>query len=152
MSLAYPFTAWRKDWASSLRDALRDQQIGAYVVHETFRSNLLICSICREIRARPIHVAEISDPNWNVLFEAGLAFGFGKTVILAENANQDTKRARRIFPEFLRLRYRYTSDVVNGILAATSGDSLSIDRINAESNERTLRLSVGVKPPPPIRM
>jgi hypothetical protein len=137
-TLAYPFQAWRKDWASSLRDALRAQGIGSFVPHEQYQSNYLICNVCREIRARKFTIAEATDTNWNVFFEAGLAFGFGKSLVLSESANEAAHRARAVFPEYLRAQYHYVDDVVGAVLAWADEAALYIDRIPAVVDQRSV--------------
>jgi hypothetical protein len=138
VALAYPFVDYRKDWASRTRDALRPVKIGAFVPHETYNSNYLICHICQEIRARPLHLSEVTQPNWNVFFEAGLAFGFGKTLVMAENSNENSGRARQVFSHYLRLAYENVDELTDKLLQVDPQKALNISAVVAEEDPRTL--------------
>jgi Cdc6-like AAA superfamily ATPase len=138
VTLAYPFVDYRKDWATRTRETLRPLKIGAFAPHETQGSNYLICHVCREIRARPFHLSEVSQPNWNVWFEAGLAFGFGKTMVLADSANENVDRARQVFPHQLRLSYRYVEELTDQFLQVDPAKSLNISSVVASPNPRTV--------------
>jgi hypothetical protein len=138
MTLAYPFRTYMKDWAERIREKAKPYGLGAYLPHSQFANNYVICGVCKEIRARPIHLSEVSEPNWNVFFEAGLAFGFDKTMVLGEDANADTSRSRTVFPEYLRATYHYDDELLTKVLAAIKSNGLKISTINASQDPRRL--------------
>lgn len=138
VTLAYPFVDYRKDWATRTRETLKAAEIPAFAPHERFGSNYLICNVCKEIRSRPLHLSEVSQPNWNVFFEAGLAFGFGKTMVLTEDANENVDRARQVFSHQLRLSYHFVEELTDQLLQVDPQSSLNISSVVASTNPKTV--------------
>jgi len=138
VTLAYPFLDFRKDWASRTREALKGAQIPVFAPHERFGSNYLICNVCKEIRSRPFHLSEVSLLNWNVWFEAGMAFGFGKTMVLADDANENVDRARQVFGHQLRLPYHYVDELTDQFLQVEADKSLNISSVVAVANPKSV--------------
>jgi hypothetical protein len=138
MGLAYPFEKWCEDWAERVGEAARGQALPVVLPHQQVSANYLICNVCVDLRSRPIHLSEVTEPNWNVFYEAGFAFGSDKLVVLAEDANADVTRARRIFPEYLRAPYRGASEVVAHVLGAQLRPALNITQIVAAEDPRRI--------------
>ncbi len=51
---------------------------------ETQKKGVILCKVCKEIQETDFSVFDITERNPNVMLEAGLAFGFGKEVILLD--------------------------------------------------------------------
>lgn len=131
VTLAYPFRAWTKDWADRLVRQRKSVGESTYAPHKRFSSNYLICDVCREIRARPVHLSEVTEPNWNVYYEAGFAFGSDKLMVLAEDANVDLGRSRMVFPEYLRATYHHDAELLTKLSDALTRPSFRISSITA---------------------
>ncbi len=138
LTLAYPFRAWMKDWADRLVALRKQNHKSTYAPHKHFSTNYLICDVCKEIRARPIHLSEVSEPNSNVYYEAGFAFGSDKLVMLAEDINKDLARARIVFPEYLRASYRHDEELLAKVEEAMGATALTISRVTATPDPRRL--------------
>jgi len=136
ITLAYSFLPWKKSWAEEVAAGGRARGVTSYLPHEHFSSNLVFCDVCQEIRSRPTLVADASDPNWNVFFEAGFAFGSGKTVVLAEDANIEAQATRAIFSDYLRATYHEKGELITKLLEAAQKGSFNISQIVAYEQPR----------------
>ncbi|MCK9632117.1 MAG: hypothetical protein M0R30_10800 [Methanoregula sp.] len=54
---------------------------------KTQKKGVILCKVCKEIQETAFSVFDITERNPNVMLEIGLAFGFGKEVILLNNPN-----------------------------------------------------------------
>jgi hypothetical protein len=138
IALAYPFQTWTKDWAERVAATAATQGLAVYSPHKSFASTYVVCGICREIRARPYHISEVTDLNWNVFFEAGLAFGFDKVTILAEDANADVSVSRAVFPEHIRASYHHTDELISQVAQAIGVKGLSLRDFPARVDPRRI--------------
>jgi energy-coupling factor transporter ATP-binding protein EcfA2 len=149
VALAYPFSADMKAWADRAVPGLASVGQPAYAPHQHFNADYVICSVCREIRARPIHLSEITEPNWNVYYEAGYAFGADKLLLLAEDGNADVSRSRTLFPEYFRLSYYYEADVFHKVAEAVERRHLTMSTITATLDpSRLYFIDPGIKSEP----
>ena len=138
ITLAYPFRSWTKDWADRMVQQRKSTGASTYAPHKHYSSNYLICDVCREIRSRPVHLSEVTEPNWNVFYEAGFAFGSDKVMVLADDANVDLRRSRLVFPEYLRASYHNDSELLKKLGEAVAKPALRISSITATADPRRL--------------
>lgn len=135
-----------KDWAERVAKGLTLIEQPAYAPHQHYATDYITCFVCREIRARPTHLSESTEPNWNVFYEAGYAFGANKVEIMAEDANVDLVPSSAIFPELLRLRYHYDTDIYQKLPEAIATPHFSIGNLpTVPDPERLYFVDPGIK-------
>lgn len=81
---------------------------------ETQKKGVILCKVCKEIQETDFSIFDITERNPNVMLEVGLAFGFGKEVILLNNPNyaEELKKGYPIdLSGILIVQYDATSDI-----------------------------------------
>lgn len=81
---------------------------------KTQKKGVILCKVCKEIQETDFSIFDITERNPNVMLEVGLAFGFGKEVILLNNPNhaEELKKGYPIdLSGLLIVQYDATSDI-----------------------------------------
>ncbi|MCJ7423537.1 hypothetical protein MUP01_04625 [Candidatus Bathyarchaeota archaeon] len=87
--VAMPFKAGFQDlYKYAIRPALEEIDLSIWKADERISNIDIMCKICQGIQECSCVIANISDWNPNVLFEIGLAYGFGKSVILIKDRKE----------------------------------------------------------------
>jgi hypothetical protein len=87
--VAMPFRPGYQDlYKYAIRPALEEMDFDIWKADERINNIDIMCKICHGIQECSCVIANISDWNPNVLFEIGLAYGFGKNVILVKDRKE----------------------------------------------------------------
>lgn len=87
--VAMPFKSPFKDlYKYGIRPALEEMGLKIWKADEKISNIDIMCKICQGIQECSYVLANISDWNANVLFEMGLAYGLGKSVILIKDRKE----------------------------------------------------------------
>jgi nucleoside 2-deoxyribosyltransferase len=81
---------------------------------KTQKKGVILCKVCKEIQETDFSIFDITERNPNVMLEVGLAFGFGKEVILLNNPThaEELKKGYPIdLSGILIVQYNATSDI-----------------------------------------
>ena len=81
--VAHPFTDEKKDHLrKAIENALKKFDLDPYYADIEIRSVAIACKICERISCSKFGIFDISGGNPNVMFELGIAWGFGKKALL----------------------------------------------------------------------
>lgn len=84
--VALPFSSHNQDlFKFAIRPALEEQKLQPWKADETISNIDIMCKICQAIQESAYVISDISEWNANVLFEMGLAYGMGKSVVVLKN-------------------------------------------------------------------
>jgi hypothetical protein len=84
--VGYPFKPqYTKDLKEKIGQVAKQLNIDPLYPAETQKKGVVLCKVCKEIQETDFSVFDITERNPNVMLEVGLAFGFGKEVILFNN-------------------------------------------------------------------
>jgi hypothetical protein len=87
--VAIPFRSNFQDlYKYAIRPALEDMDFKIWKADERISNIDMMCKICYGLQECSYVIANISDWNPNVLFEIGLAYGFGKDVVLIKDRKE----------------------------------------------------------------
>lgn len=88
--VAHPFTDEKKDnLRKAIENTLKKFDLDPYYADIEIRSVHVACKICEWIRCSKFGIFEISGGNPNVMFELGIAWGFGKKALLITEAGTE---------------------------------------------------------------
>ena len=85
---AYPSGDYWQDFAMKLVEELRQQDIHGQRWEDTNHNDVLFSKICDGIFGRDYLLAEVTEPNANVLLETGYALAVGRLPILLKDKNR----------------------------------------------------------------
>ncbi|MYB75714.1 MAG: hypothetical protein F4X83_01155 [Chloroflexi bacterium] len=85
---AYPGTAKWRDFTSILTQELAKRGFYGERWEDSVTNDLLFSKVCEGIYSHDFLVAEVTDPNPNVMLEVGYALAVGRQPILLKNINQ----------------------------------------------------------------
>ncbi|MDD5529165.1 MAG: hypothetical protein PHX21_03965 [bacterium] len=84
--VGFPFKPqYIKDLKESINEVAKQLALNPLYPEETQKKGVILCKVCKEIQETDFSVFDITERNPNVMLEVGLAFGFGKEVILLNN-------------------------------------------------------------------
>jgi hypothetical protein len=113
--VGFPFKPqYAKDLKENIDYVARQLNLEPLYPVETQKKGVILCKVCREIQETDFSVFDITERNPNVLLEVGLAFGFGKEVILLNNPAyaEELKKSYPIdLSGILIVQYDATSDI-----------------------------------------
>ncbi len=85
---AYPSTAHWRDFSSQLVDELSLRGISGQRWEDVVQGNLIFSKVCDGIHSHDLLLAEVTEPNPNVLFEVGYALAVGRQPVLLVDKNR----------------------------------------------------------------
>ena len=85
---AYPSGEYWQDFSSRLVEDLRQQDIHGQRWEDTFNNDVLFSKVCDGIYGHDYLLAEVTEPNANVLLEIGYALAVGRLPILLKDKNK----------------------------------------------------------------
>ena len=85
--LAYPSNQQWSDFTSELTNQLAFRGISCTRWEDVISSDLLFSKVCEGIYSHDFLLAEVTDPNPNVLLEIGYALAIGRQPVLLKNEN-----------------------------------------------------------------
>ncbi|MDE0070599.1 MAG: hypothetical protein OXO48_12860 [Caldilineaceae bacterium] len=87
---AYPSNPKMQDHTAKLVNQLKNRGIGGVRWEDVVSNDLLFTKVCEEIHSSAFLLAEVTEPNLNVLLEVGYALAVGRQPLLLQNKNQKT--------------------------------------------------------------
>ena len=113
--VGFPFKPqYTKDLKEKIDLVAKDLNLKPLYPAETQKKGVILCKVCKEIQETDFSVFDITERNPNVMLEVGLAFGFGKEVILLNNPKhaEELKKGYPIdLSGILIVQYDATSDI-----------------------------------------
>lgn len=113
--VAFPFKPqYTKDLKEKIDHVAKQLNLKPLYPAETQKKGVILCKVCKEIQETDFSVFDITERNPNVMLEVGLAFGFGKEVILLNNpayAEELKKGYPMDLSGVLIVQYSATSDI-----------------------------------------
>jgi len=113
--VGFPFKPqYTKDLKEKIDLVAKDLNLKPLYPAETQKKGVILCKVCKEIQETDFSVFDITERNPNVMLEVGLAFGFGKEVILLNNpayAGELKKDYPIDLSGVLIVQYSATSDI-----------------------------------------
>ena len=85
---AYPSSRKMQSFTAELVSELEDRGICGVRWEDVVSNDLLFSKVCEEIHSNDFLLAEITEPNLNVLMEIGYALAVGRQPILLQNENR----------------------------------------------------------------
>ena len=85
---AYPSSRMMQSFSSELVTELRNRGFRGVRWEDVVKNDLLFSKVCTEIHSNDFLLAEITEPNLNVLLEIGYALAVGRPPILLQNKNR----------------------------------------------------------------
>lgn len=113
--VGFPFKPpYTKDHKEKIDYVAKQLNLKPLYPAETQKKGVILCKVCKEIQETDFSVFDITERNPNVMLEVGLAFGFGKEVILLDNPKyaEELKKGYPIdLSGILIVQYDATSDI-----------------------------------------
>jgi hypothetical protein len=113
--VGFPFKPhYTKDLKEKIDHVAKQLNLKPLYPAETQKKGIILCKVCKEIQETDFSVFDITERNPNVMLEVGLAFGFGKEVILLNNPAyaEELKKGYPIdLSGVLIVQYSATSDI-----------------------------------------
>ena len=85
---AYPSAAHWRDFSRQLVDELSSRGIYGQRWEDVVQGNLIFSKVCDGIHSHDLLLAEVTEPNPNVLFEVGYALAVGRQPVLLVDKNR----------------------------------------------------------------
>lgn len=86
-------------------------------VSQSKGAGIIFCDVCRQIEASDVVFCEISDWNYNVVFELGYAIGRGKPIVLLKDSVHQTGFDFPMMDDMRYLSYRNVDDIVTQLVS-----------------------------------
>ena len=130
---AYPGTDVWRDFSLHLTREFRDRGFYGERWEDIASHDLLFSKVCEGIHSHDFLLAEVTDPNPNVMLEIGYALAVGRQPILLRNKNR-TEWARRLLTTLEGCPYTTREDIFNYIAKLQS-----LERRDDNKPDRRLR-------------
>ena len=130
---AYPGNEDWRDFSLHLSEELRDRGFYGQRREDTISNDLLFSKVCEGIHSHDFLLAEVTDPNQNVMLENGYALAVGRQPILLKNNNRK-EWARRLLTTLEGCPYSTREDIFDYIAKLQSSE-----RRDDENPDRRLR-------------
>ena len=108
--LAYPGGPYWNDFTQRLTEEMQERGIVADRWEDIVANDLLFSKVCDGIHSHDYLLAEVSEPNANVLMEIGYALAVGRLPILLQNKNR-SDWSRRLLTTLESCRYENREDI-----------------------------------------
>ena len=143
---AYPSTEPWRDFSALLANDLRSRGIYGRRWEDIVNNDLLFSKVCEGIYGHDFLLAEVTEPNPNVLLEIGYALAVGRQPILLKNKNHD-EWSRNLLTTLESCYYETRDDILKYISSLLAEER----RVSEEPDRRLPFLeSMGIFDSPEI--